>query len=314
VTVEVAAMMTAGLAALLAGGLLARPRFLAAHGPGKLIVLGPVFEASALSAFAAEHFSAARDLAPIVPHWLPAPLFWTYFVGLCLLAAALSCIAWRCVRPAAALLALLFLIIVATIDLPNLPANLHSRIFWTLTLRETAFASGAMVLSGSLWPRARTTARTTRLDPGPILMRTGRTLLAAIMLFYAIEHFLFPHYVTGVPLEKLTPAWIPAPVLWADLVGIALLLGALGLLFRPTLRLAAAGTGLVLLLLTACFYLPLLANEFHSAPVEGLNYVFDTLLFASTVLLAGFAEPAPAALDPVPHAVRLPGASADSWQ
>jgi hypothetical protein len=56
----------------------------------------------------------------MVPSWLPAHLFWVYLVGAALLAAAISFIAWRCVRWSAALLALLFLIIVATIDLPNL--------------------------------------------------------------------------------------------------------------------------------------------------------------------------------------------------
>lgn len=74
-----------------------------------------------------------------------------------------------------------------------------------------------------------------------------------------------------------------------------MLLGGIGLVFRPTIRITAAGTGLILLLLTAFFYVPLLVAEFHSAPVEGLNYVFDTLLFAATVLLAGSAaEPASA--------------------
>lgn len=285
-TLEVGSMMAAGVAALVAGLILARLRFRAASGATRLIVLGPAFEASALAAFAAEHFTAARDLAPIVPHWLPAHLFWVYFFGVGLLAATISFIIWRCVRPAAALLALFFLLVVVTIDLPILPRHLHDHIFWTLFFRETAFASGALVLSGSLWPRGHAA--------GQVLVRIFRTLLAAIMIFYAIEHFLFPYFVIGVPLEKPTPAWIPAPVLWASIVGIALLLGGIGLFFRPTIRIAAAGTGLVLLLLTAFFYMPILVHDFHSpgGAVEGLNYVFDTLLFASTVLLAGFgAEP-----------------------
>jgi uncharacterized membrane protein len=290
-TVEVGAMSAAGITAVVAGLILAQPRLRLADSAGRLIVLGPVFEAVALAIFAAEHFTAARDLAPIVPHWLPAPLFWTYLVGACLLAAALSFIAWRCVGPAAALLALLFLIIVATVDLPNLPRHLHDRIFWTLTFRETAFASGALVLAASLWPRSPASA---------LLLRTGRTALAAIMIFYAAEHFLFPRYVTGVPLEKLTPAWIPAPVVWAYLVGLALLLGAIGLLFRRTLRASAAATGLVLLLLTAFFYVPILVKEIHTPlALEGLNYVGDTLLFAATILLAGFTADVTAASAPV---------------
>jgi uncharacterized membrane protein len=280
VRVEIAGMIGLGLGALLGGIVFARPRVDRASGADKLIVLGPVFEAVALAIFAAEHFTAARDLAPIVPRWLPAHLFWVYFFGAALLAAAVSFILGRWVRWSAALLALFFLIIVTTIDVPNLPANFHDRFFWILTFRESAFGAGAMVLAGSFWPSG---ARA-----GAALVRIGRTVVAAVMTFYAVQHFLFPRHVPGVPLEKLTPAWIPAPVLLSWIVGLALLLGGVGLLTRPTLRIASAGAGAILLLLTAFFYVPILMAEFRTAPVEGLNYVGDTLLFAATVLLAGF--------------------------
>ena len=284
-------MVGVGVAVLAAGFILVRSRFSAASGAGKVIVLGPIFEACAIAMFAAEHFTAARDLMPIVPHWLPAPLFWTYFVGAALLAAAISFIAWRCVRWSALLLALLFLIIVATLDLPILPMHIHERFFWILTVRETAFAGGAMVLAGSVWPLTNVA--------GTALVRLGRALVAAIMIFYSIEHFLFPRNVPGVPLEKLIPAWMPAPTLLSYFVGVVLLLGGIGLFLRPTIRIAAAGAGIVLVLLTAFFYLPIFLMEIHTPlAIEGINYVGDTLLFASTVLLAGFAADRPA--------VRLP--------
>lgn len=280
-TLEVGGMMGAGLAALAAGLFPGLPRARAACGAGRIMALGPTFEATALAMFAAEHFTAARDLMGLVPRWLPGPLFWTYFVGACLLAAAISFILRRCVRWSAALLALLFLIIVATIDLPNLPTQAHDRFFWILTVRETCFASGAMVLAGSMWPRERWA--------GIALARIGRVTVAVVMIFYAVQHFLFPLHVPGVPLEKLTPAWVPAPALLGYLVGAVLLLGGIGLLVRPAVQAAAAGAGTVLLLLTAIYYVPILVLEFHSArAVEGLNYVGDTLLFASTVLLAGW--------------------------
>ena len=278
-TVEVGGMLGAGVAALVAGLALARRRFAAASGAGKILVLGPVFEAAPLAAFAAEHFTAARDLAPIVPHWLPWHLFWVYFVGAALLAAAISFIVWRHVRWSAALLALLFLIIVITIDLPSLPRHVHDRIFWTLTLRETVFAGGAMVLAASVRP--------SRSLAGTALERIGRGLVGATMIFYGIEHFLFPRFVTGVPLEKPTPAWMPAPTAIAWVVGITLVVAGVGLFVRSTVRIAAAGAGIVLLLLVVCFYGPLLVSEFHTDPVEGVNYFADTLLFAGTVLLAG---------------------------
>jgi uncharacterized membrane protein len=278
-TVEVGGMMGAGVAALVAGLALARGRFAAASGAGKILALGPVFEAVPLAVFAAEHFTVAREMAPIVPHWLPWHLFWVYFVGAALLAAAISFIVWRHVRWSAALLALLFLIIVITIDLPNMPRHVHDRIFWTLTLRETVFAGGAMVLAASV--------RSRRSLAGTALGRIGRVIVGAVMIFYGIEHFLFPRFVTGVPLEKPTPAWMPAPVAIAWVVGITLVVAGVALLVGFRVRMAAAGAGIVLLLLVVCFYGPLLVSEFHTDPVEGLNYFADTLLFAGTVLLAG---------------------------
>jgi uncharacterized membrane protein len=276
-------MIGAGLAALLAGLFLVRTRFAAASGAGKILVLGPVFEAVALAIFSAEHFLAASGLATIVPRWLPGPLFWTYFVGAALLAAAISFIAWRHVRWSATLLALLFLIIVATIDLPNLPQHTHERLFWILTVRETAFAAGAMVLAGSQWSRGK--------SAGAALILVGRSIVAATFIFYAIEHFLFPRNVPGVPLEKMTPDWIPAPTLIAYITGATLLAAGIGLMIPRTRRAAAATAGTVLLLLTIFFYIPILISEIHTPlAVEGVNYVGDTLLFAATALLAGFGE------------------------
>lgn len=285
-SVETWGMIGTGIATLGAGLFFVRPRIAAASGTGRILVLGPVFEAVALAIFAAEHFLAARDLSVIVPRWLPGALFWTYFVGAALLAAAISFIVWRYVRWSASLLALLFLIIVATIDLPNLPEHIHERLFWTLTVRETCFAGGAMVLAGSVWLSGRAA--------GATLLILGRLIVACTFVFYAVEHFLFPLFVPGVPLEKMTPAWVPAPTLLAYIVGTTLLAAGVGLMFRRTRRIAAAIAGTVLLLLTAFFYVPILITEIRSPlAVEGVNYVGDTLLFAATALLAGFGADEP---------------------
>jgi uncharacterized membrane protein len=284
-SVEVWGMMVAGCVALVAGLAFARPRFVSAAGLGKILALATVFEAASLAVFSAEHFTAARDLMAIVPRWLPYPLFWTYFVGACLLAAAVSFIAGRHVRWSASLLALLFLIIVATIDLPSLPRGLHNRFFWILTFREISFAGGAMVLAGTLWPRRTRTA--------DALIEVGRFIVGGVMVFYGIEHFLHPRFVTGVPLEKPTPPWMPFPVVTAYAIGIALLAAGICLLTRRNVEPAAAICGSALLLLTVLFYGSIFVVDLrasgNNSPVliEGLNYIFDTMLFAATVLLAG---------------------------
>jgi uncharacterized membrane protein len=283
-------MLVTGIVALAAGLILVQPRFRAASGAGRLIVLGPLFYAVSFAIFAAEHFTAARDLMGLVPKWLPAPLFWVYFVGAAWLASAISLIIWRHVRWSATLTALLLLVIVATIDLPMLPRGPHTRFFWILTVRETCFASGALVLAGSLWPRES--------PVGPALMRIGRTVVGATMIFYAIEHFLFPLFVPGVPLEKPMPASVPAPALLSYVIGITEFLAGIALLIGRGIRIASAGAGLVLVLLTAFFYVPVFLTEMHTSTtlaVEGLNYIGDTLLFAATVLLAGFGADGPTA-------------------
>jgi uncharacterized membrane protein len=153
-------------------------------------------------------------------------------------------------------------------------------------VRETAFAGGAMVLAGSLWVRWGAA--------GIPLIILGRTFVAWTFLFYAVEHFLFPLFVPGVPLEKMTPAWVPAPALLSYIVGATLFAAGVGLMFRRSRRAAAASAGTVLLLLTVFFYIPILMMEIRSPlAVEGVNYVGDTLLFAATALLAGFGADQP---------------------
>jgi len=278
-SVGVWAMVAAGVAALIAGLALVWPRVRAEAGAEKILLLGPVFMAVALAIFAAEHFTAAHDLMGIVPKWLPGPLFWTYFVGVAWMLAAISFVVWREVRWSALLTAVMLLLIVITIDLPGVPKFPHTRFFWILTVRETCFASGLLVLAGSLWRGAF----------GNALVRVGRIVVGATMVFYGIEHFFYPRNVPGVPLEKMTPGWIPAPVLIAYVVGMVLLVAGVALLIGWRVQLAAATAGAVLVVLTAFFYGPIFLTEMHTTlAVEGMNYIGDTLMFAATVLLAGW--------------------------
>jgi uncharacterized membrane protein len=108
--------------------------------------------------------------------------------------------------------------------------------------------------------------------------------------------------VPGVPLGKMTPAWVPAPTLLAYIVGATLLAAGIGLMIRRTRRTAAASAGTVLLLLAIFFYVPILMTEIRSPlAVEGINYVGDTLLFAATALLAGFGADWPRISEPEGH-------------
>ena len=93
---------------LVAGLFAARRELLAAAGLEKWIALGSVFVAAPLAAFGAEHLTAARSLMEAVPVWMPARLFFAYFVGVALIAAAVSLTVKRYVPLTTALLAVMF--------------------------------------------------------------------------------------------------------------------------------------------------------------------------------------------------------------
>jgi len=102
-------------------------------------------------------------------------------------------------------------------------------------------------------------------------------------LFYGVEHLLHPTYVPGVPLEKLSPDWIPGRILLSYFVGVILILAGACLLVNKKTRVAAASLGLTILLTVLWIYLPMLIAT--PKDVVALNYFFDTMLFCGAILL-----------------------------
>lgn len=281
----IASMSLAGLGFLVAGIAVIRRNLAAARGLERLVVLGPTLFASPLAAFGAEHLSIASAISQVVPKWIPAPLFWVYLVGLALLAAALSLVIRRHVVLTAGLLAAMFLIFVVTIHLPNVVANPRNRILWAVMLRDTSFAAGALALAGST---SATALRTTRRW----LIIAGRVLFGLPILVFGVEHFLHPEFAPGVPLAKITPGWFPFRYFCADVVGAVLLVAGFSVLLNKWSRMAAAMVGVAMVVLTLGLYLPILLRvQGTAAQVEGMNYVFDTLLFGGASLLVAGAMP-----------------------
>ncbi len=267
----------AGLTLLAIGLFAVRRELSAAPGLDKLIVLGRVFFAVPLAAFGAEHLSGARFVMQVVPAWMPARLFWVYFVGCALVAAALSLILRIRVRLTATLLAVMFLLFVALVHAPRVAANPRDRIAWAVALRDLAFAGGALALAA-----AQTSHR---------LIVIARVGVAISVIFFAVEHFLHPEFAPGVPLGKLTPAWMPLHAFWGYPIGVVLLAAGAGMLLNKHSQTAAAWLGLAMTALVFFLYLPILAVAQRPEIMEGINYVFDTLLFGGTALLVAGAMP-----------------------
>ncbi|MGC2329554.1 MAG: hypothetical protein WA604_22790 [Candidatus Sulfotelmatobacter sp.] len=271
-----------------------------APGLDKIVVLSSLCFALPLAVFGAEHFAAAKSIMMLVPSFMPWHLFWTYFVGVGLLAASLSIASNIQVRWSGLLFGIMMFLFVAMMDLPGSLANPKDRISWTLLVREMVFGGGGWLLAGSAL-RERGESKFTLVGRAfiPIspafLITVGRVLVGIAATFYGIEHFLHPANVPGVPLEKLMPGWIPAHMLISYLTGAILIVaGVLILLARKT-RMAATYLGTWIVLLVLFVYGPILIASLldpsTDIKVEGLNYFFDTLLFAGTILALARATP-----------------------
>ncbi len=105
-------------------------------------------------------------------------------------------------------------------------------------------------------------------------------------LFFAVEHFLHPLHVPAVPLERLMPAWVPAPQVLDYAMGAVLLVTGTLLLVNRWARAAAAWLGFVVTVVVVVIYLPMLGPSHGAAElVDTINYIADTLLLAGTALI-----------------------------
>lgn len=291
----------AGLVYLDIGFAVVRKDWITARGLDKLIALGPVFVASSLAVFAAEHFVDARIIMTLVPAWMPAHLFWAYFVGCAWIAAATSLAAMKYVRLSGTLLGVAFFLFVLMMDLPGAISHPGNRLGWNFVLRESAFASGAWALAGSqsLWAnkekqnRMISNAMISNATISNWMILIGRFFVAAAAIYFGVEQLLHPEFSPGVPDTKLTPVWVPLHALWGYPVGAFLVVAGAALLLNKRPRTAAASIGALMTVLTVCLYVPILAvTRDPSQMTEAINFVFDTLLFGGTALLVARAMPA----------------------
>jgi len=260
-----------------------------ARGLDKIVALSNLCFAIPLAVFGAEHFSAARGIMQIVPKFMPWPLFWTYFVGCALLAASLSIATKIQVRWSGLLFGIMMFLFVAMMDLPGTLAKPHDRFNWTLMLREMSFGAGGWVLAGSAMREQ------SRGQGNSALITVGRIVIGIAAIFYGVEHFLHPVNVPGVPLEKFMPLWIPGRLIIGYVTGAILVIAGTGILLGRKTRMAATYLGTWIFLLVVFIYGPILIastlDPSTDVKVEGLNYFFDTLLYAGAILAVASATP-----------------------
>jgi uncharacterized membrane protein len=281
----VPSMCAAGILLFLVALWAAKTDIARARGLDKIVALSNLCFAAPLAVFGALHLAAAESLMPMVPSYMPWRLFWAYFFGFALLAASLSIATKIQVRWSGLLFGIAMFLFVAMLDIPGSLATPRDRFGWTLTLREMLFGGGGWILAGNAM----------REQGGSSLITMGRVIIGIAAIFYGVEHFLHPANVPGVPLEKLMPTWIPGHLLISYLTGVILLVAGACILLNKKTRIAATYLGTWIVLVVVFIYGPILiaslADPSTSVKVEGINYFFDTMLFAGAILALASATP-----------------------
>jgi len=279
----------------------ARDDIARARGLDKVVALSNLCFAAPLAVFGALHLAAAKALATMVPSYMPWPLFWAYFFGFALLAASLSIATKILVRWSGLLFGIAMFCFVAMMDIPGALQTPRDRFGWILAIRELAFGAGAWLLAAGAMTSAVSgaiTKSTTNAATGQVkntFLTIGRVVVGITAIFYGVEFFLHPQGVPGLPLQKMMPDWIPAHLLINYLTGAILVVSGAAILLAKKPHLAATYLGAWIVLLVVVIYGPILisalSNPSTEAKVEGINYFFDTLLFAGVILALASATP-----------------------
>jgi uncharacterized membrane protein len=281
----VISMCSAGVLLFVVALWLAKTDIARARGLGKIVALSNLCFAIPLGVFGALHLSGVNFVLPLVPSYMPWRLFWAYFVGCALLAASLSIATKIQVRWSGLLFGIMMFLFVTMLMIPGALASPRDRFAWTFVIRESSFGGGGWILAGNAM----------RGQIGSKLITVGRVLVGIAATFYGVEHFLHPANVPGVPLEKFMPAWIPGHLLISYLTGAILLVAGVAILLNKKTRMAATYLGTWIVLLVLFIYGPILIASLldpsTDVKIEGINYFFDTLLFAGAILALASATP-----------------------
>jgi len=283
-------MYSAGVLLFVIGLWVAKSDLAQARGLKKVVALGNLCFAMPLAVFGALHLTAAQSLSTMVPSYMPWHLFWAYFFGVALLAASFSIATKIQVFWSGLLFGIAMFLFVAMMDLPGALSDAHNRIAWELMFRELTFGAGGWMLA------AATMTGPEQHSKRRAFAALGCIIIGVTALLYGVENFLHPINVPAVPLEMMMPTWIPARPLIGYITAVFLVIAGVGILSMKRARMAATYLGAWVVFLVLVIYGPILisalSNPSTDVKVTGLNYFFDTLLFAGIVLALASVMPA----------------------
>jgi len=233
----------------------------------KLPSVGRLFFAASLAAFGAQQFlfgDFVPGRAPAWPEGVPGRLAWAWLTGAALVAIGAAIAAGKKNRLAALVAAGLIFVWAVLRNVPLALADKGYGGAWTNLGKGLVLTGGVLAVAALV-------------DANPAFTWAGRLTLGAFMISSGIQHFLFPQFV-----KTLVPAWIPpSQIFWTYFAAVALIAGGVGLMVPWTTRLAAALSGLMILLWVLLLHIPRALSAPDAGQVKNeWIAVFEALAFA----------------------------------
>jgi hypothetical protein len=195
-------------------------------------------------------------------------------------------------RPAAIVVAGLFFLVLL-LYLPGVWANPGAGFMWTNPCKTLALLGAAILLAmmPERWNPASGRVdemsvgeKSSSLSVVALAKSEGRVpplcaaLFGVFLVVCGVQHFAYVDFVV-----TLVPAWLPGLRFWAYFTGVALIAGGIGVNFRPTARLAATLSGLMIFLWVLLLHLP---RAVAGWPEAGeIAAIFEALALSGTALL-----------------------------
>jgi uncharacterized membrane protein len=238
----------------------------------------------AMVAFGIQHLfylDFVTRLVPKLPAWIPGHGALACGFGVGLITAGLAILLGKATRVTTLLLGTVLLGSFALLHLPRAAADPGNVGLWVNAGKALALAGGAFLVAGSLpVKRERPNHKfAALLNPIETLIPLGPYFLGGFFAYCGILHFIYVKLVAD-----LVPTWIPAHVFWTYFSGLALVAGGVGMIVKPTARLAAGLSALMIFSWVILLHIPrALANVRDSNETTA---VFEALAVAGAALLA----------------------------
>lgn len=258
------------------------------HSAEAIITIGSLLLALPMVIYGVEHFIYAQFVATLVPGWIPWHMFWTYFVGVALIAAGFSMVLKKKGRLSATLLGAMifaFVMLIHTVLLTHgaddVPTN---SVFGDMAGRlNNCFKD--LGLSGAAFIFAGMQSQSWKSFRKDNTLLLGRFIFGFSIIAFGVLHFVYPGYAPGIqPMFESISFPIPGHLLWVLFTAIVFLISGICIMIGEEIKPAATWLGITILVFDLLVWVP----QFAARPADLTgNWLKDIGLAGGALILAG---------------------------